>query len=65
VNALVFAPGEATALAEQVRRLEREPELAGRLLAGARETADGLSIDRIVDQLEDELARVKRKSPHA
>jgi len=61
----VFDPGDAATLAAHLRRLEEDADVARRLLAGARETADRLSIDTVVDQLEDELERAKRKSPHA
>jgi glycosyltransferase involved in cell wall biosynthesis len=65
VNALVFEPGDAAALAGHLQRLEQDGALTRQLLAGARETANRFSIDNVVDQLEAELERAKRKRPHA
>jgi glycosyltransferase involved in cell wall biosynthesis len=65
VNSLVFEPGDATALAAHLQRLEQDPGVARQLLAGARDTAERFSIENVVDQLEAELERAKRKSPHA
>ena len=50
-NALLFPPGDAPALAGELQRLIAEPALVRTLLAGARRTADELSLDRVVDDV--------------
>ena len=60
VNALLFEPGDASALAEALTRLRDEDGLAGRLLEGARRTADEISLDAVLDQLEGILERSTR-----
>ena len=56
VNALVFEPGDAPALAAQLQRLEQDAALTRQLLAGARESADQFSIDSVVNDLERTVA---------
>ena len=54
-NALLHEPGDAAGLAECLRRLREEDGLAERLLAGAAATAAGISLDAVLDHLEEIL----------
>ena len=60
VNALVFEPGDASALAVHLSRLGRDAKLVQTLVAGGRKTAERLSLAGVVDQLEETVARVAR-----
>jgi glycogen synthase len=60
-NALLFNPGDASALADQLSRLARDPELAWRLDNCASRTTDRLSLDSVLDQVEDTLADAMRE----
>ena len=51
-NALTFAPGDAAWLAAELERLVDEPELATRLVASGEATARSLSIDTMVEEVE-------------
>lgn len=51
-NALLFRAGDADDLTGQLLRLDEEPELAARLLKGARATAEARSLDSVLDQTE-------------
>ena len=60
VNSLLFEPGDAAGLAAALARLRDEAGLAARLLEGARRTADEVSLDAVLDQLESLLERSAR-----
>ena len=60
VNALLFKPGDASGLAAALARLREEQGLAARLLQGARRTAEDISLDAVLDQLEALLERTVR-----
>jgi glycosyltransferase involved in cell wall biosynthesis len=51
-NALLVTPGDATAAAEAIRRLIREPVLAASLAERARATAEGLTWDARAEKIE-------------
>lgn len=55
-NALLFDPGDATALAEALRRLDGDPDCPARLLDGASASAKALGLDAVVDQVESLVA---------
>ena len=55
-DALLFDPGGAAALARHLDRLRAEPELARELSARASATAEMLSLDAVLDQVESILA---------
>ena len=52
VNALLHEPGDVAGLVAVLARLKEEAGLAQKLLEGARRTAQDISLDRIVDQVE-------------
>lgn len=52
VNALLHEPGDAAGLAAALSRLREESGLAGRLLEGARRTAQDISLEAVLDQME-------------
>jgi phosphatidylinositol alpha-mannosyltransferase len=52
VDGLLVAPGDPSAAAKAVRRLLRDPDLAGRLAAAGRERARAFSWDVVTDRLE-------------
>jgi len=56
VNALLFEPGDDEALAASLTRLD-DRACAERLLAGAREAAQRISLSAVVDQVEGLIAR--------
>jgi glycogen synthase len=60
VNALLFEPGDAAGLAAALVRLRDEDGLGERLLEGARRTAEEISLDAVLDQLEGILERSAR-----
>lgn len=57
VNSLLHAPGDPAGLAEALRRLRDEDGLAADLLEGARRTAQDISLDAVLDQVEALLPR--------
>lgn len=59
-NGLVVPAGDRAALSAALRRLHDDPELAARLGARARETAEGFAWDAVQAKLEDVLARWSR-----
>lgn len=52
-NCLLFSPGDPGALAAALRTLSGDPALRERLVAGGRSTAARLTVDRLVDELEE------------
>jgi glycosyltransferase involved in cell wall biosynthesis len=60
VNGLVVPPGDVKALADALVRIEREPGLAARLAAGARETAGCYAWPVVKPRLEEALERWRR-----
>jgi glycosyltransferase involved in cell wall biosynthesis len=54
-NALIFPPGDDALLAASLTRLD-DPACAERMLAGARDTAQRISLTAVVDQIEGLLA---------
>jgi glycosyltransferase involved in cell wall biosynthesis len=56
-NALLFEPGDVAGLVEALARLRGEDGLAARLLHGARRTSEDISLDAVLDQLEELLAQ--------
>jgi glycosyltransferase involved in cell wall biosynthesis len=56
-NGLLVSPGDATALAAAIRRLDDDPALAARLGAAARTTAEGFGWDAARARLEPLLER--------
>lgn len=59
-NALLFDPGDAETLAGHLTRVASDRALAGSLLEGAHATADTMSIESILDQVEGIIAEVVR-----
>lgn len=57
VNALLHEPGDAAGLARAVARLRDEEGLAPRLLEGAAQTSDEISLGAVLDQVEGLLSR--------
>jgi glycosyltransferase involved in cell wall biosynthesis len=60
VNALLFEPGDVAGLVAALTRLREEDGLAARLLEGARRTAEEISLDAIVDQVDTLLEQAVR-----
>lgn len=52
-NCLLFPPGDPAALAAALRTLSGDPALRERLVAEGRSTAGRLTVDRLVDELEE------------
>jgi glycosyltransferase involved in cell wall biosynthesis len=52
VNCLLFAPGDAEALAAAIRRMADDPPLRARLVAGGIETVRRMNMDGYADKLE-------------
>ena len=62
-NGLLFQPGDAADLAEQIRRLLVEPSLRRSLAEGGRKTAEErFDINKMVDALESYLKEVNEKA---
>jgi glycosyltransferase involved in cell wall biosynthesis len=60
VNSLLFERGDADGLTAALTRLRDDGGLAGRLLDGARRTAERISLSAVLDQLEGLLERSTR-----
>ena len=56
-NSLLFEPGDADGLAAALSRLAAEDALGPRLIEGGRRTAEEISLDAVLDELEDLLRR--------
>jgi len=52
VNCLIHEPGDSEGLAGALHRLRTEPQLAATLLAGAARTADAISLEKVLEQVE-------------
>jgi glycosyltransferase involved in cell wall biosynthesis len=57
-NAVVTTPGDPDELADALRRLAEDPLLTERIVAGAAQTAESLSLSTVVDQFESLLAEI-------
>jgi glycosyltransferase involved in cell wall biosynthesis len=58
-NGMLFPAGDAGALARQLERLIRDPDLGSRLaLAGMQTIIDGFTIARMVDEVEGYLLKL-------
>lgn len=62
-NTLLFPPGEALGLANQLRRLRDDPTLGEGLLRGARETVEHQSLTAALDQVEALLSDASKGVP--
>jgi glycosyltransferase involved in cell wall biosynthesis len=52
VNCVLFAPGDADALADALRRVASDEALRRRIVAGGARTAEALDVDRLADTFE-------------